>query len=717
MSIKIVQLGSYTTPEIIEVKNRDWVAYGEDNDYFQYLIDRHNGSPTNNAAINGISQLIFGQGLDATDSNKKPDEYARMKSLFNNDCVRKLAHDLKLLGQCSMQIIYSKDRSQIVQVEHFPVETLRAEKNNGDGEVEAYYYCPDWKKAKPNEEHKRIPAFGMSQEGLEILYVKPYRTGFYYYSPVDYQGGLQYSELEEEVANYHLNNIMNGLAPSMLINFNNGIPTEEERQMIEHRIQEKFSGTSNAGKFILAFNDNESQAASLEPVQLSDAHNQYQFLSDESMRKIMVSHRIVSPMLLGIKDSTGLGNNADELKTASNLMDNTVIRPFQDLLVDAFNEILAFNDISLDLYFKTLQPLEFADLENAMTKEQVEEETGQKLSLASKVIDGRMAYDTPEEAEAVAKQMGCKGYHTHTLDDQSWYMPCETHELKDADDPCYDGYEQYGMKRKNGRLVPNCIPIKNSEEELKEPCWDGYEMIGFKTKNGKKVPNCVPIDASEEEKLKEPCWDGYEMIGFKMKNGKKVPNCVPIEASKEIEQAILSHLEALQEDSMEDYELVDARPSNLEQDAAMSKVLKFANVIKGSPTKRSKQDTSLFKIRYQYAPLTVSDNSREFCRKMVSAKKLYRIEDLNKDMVTTPGMGPYGTNTYNPFLYKGGVNCKHFWMRKIYIRKNNQKISVNRAKQMINDLEPSDRKDARLPVNPKEVAQIAGPNNNNWRIS
>ena len=238
------------------------------------------------------------------------------------------------------------------------------------------------------------------------------------------------------------------------------------------------------------------------------------------------------------------------------------------------------------------------------------------------------------------------------------------------------------MKRKNGRLVPNCIPIKNSEEELKEPCWDGYEMIGFK-----------------------------------MKNGKKVPNCVPIEASKEIEQAILSHLEALQEDSMEDYELVDARPSNLEQDAAMSKVLKFANVIKGSPTKRSKQDTSLFKIRYQYAPLTVSDNSREFCRKMVSAKKLYRIEDLNKDMVTTPGMGPNGTNTYNPFLYKGGVNCKHFWMRKIYIRKNNQKISVNRAKQMINDLEPSDRKDARLPVNPKEVAQIAGPNNNNWRIS
>ena len=85
----------------------------------------------------------------------------------------------------------------------------------------------------------------------------------------------------------------------------------------------------------------QNTAASIEPIQLSDAHNQYQFLSDESMRKIMVSHRVVSPMLLGVKDSSGLGNNADELKTASLLMDNTVIRPFQTLLINAFDDVLS----------------------------------------------------------------------------------------------------------------------------------------------------------------------------------------------------------------------------------------------------------------------------------------------------------------------------------------------------------------------------------------
>ena len=377
--LRFINLSSYTTPKVVEYKNKEWVAYGEDNNYFKYLIDRYNGSPTNNAIINAISAMIYGRGLDATNSNQKPDEYAKMISLFNADCTRKLCYDLKLMGQCAMQVIYSKDRNTIAQIEHFPVETLRAEKCNDDGDIEAYYYFSDWSKYKPTSKAKRIPAFGTSNEAIEILYVRPYRAGFHYYSPVDYQGGLQYSELEEEIGNFHLNNIMNGMSPSMLINFNNGVPGEEERELIEQRIYQKFSGTSNSGKFILAFNDNAETAANIEPVQLSDAHQQYQFLSEESTRKIMVSHRIVSPMLIGIKDQTGLGNNADELKTASTLLDNTVIRPFQHLLIDAFDQILAYNKISLKLYFKTLQPLEFTDLENVEDAETKEEETGVKL--------------------------------------------------------------------------------------------------------------------------------------------------------------------------------------------------------------------------------------------------------------------------------------------------------------------------------------------------
>lgn len=372
-NIRIVNLASHTTPQVVEDNRKEWVAYGADNNYFQYLIDRYNGSATNNAIINGMTELIYGKGLHATDASRKPDEFAMMKSLFSRTCMRKVTFDLKAMGQAAFQVIYNKQKTKIVQVEHMPIETLRMEKMNDDGEVEGYYYSKDWTKIrKKGFEPVRIPAFGYGDksEGLEIYCIKPYRSGFYYYSPVDYQGGLPYAELEEEVANYHINNIKNGLSPSMLINFNNGVPTEEERELIERRIIQKFSGSSNSGKFILAFNDNKEMAASIEPVQLSDASEQYQFLADESMRKLMVAHRVTSPMLMGIKDNTGLGNNADELKTASLLFHNTVVRPIQEMILDAIDDVLAVNGASLNVYFKTLQPLELqADIEEDVKEE------------------------------------------------------------------------------------------------------------------------------------------------------------------------------------------------------------------------------------------------------------------------------------------------------------------------------------------------------------
>ena len=597
MSIKIVNLSTYTSPEIKEYKNKDWVSYGADNNYYQYLIDRYNGSPTNNASINGISQLIYGRGLDATDSSQKPNEYAQMKSLLKDSCVRKLCYDLKLMGQCAMQVIYNSNHTRIVEVAHFPIETLRVGKANEDGEIDSYYYMADWSEAKPNDEPERFSAFGTSSDEIEIYCVKPYRAGFYYYSPVDYQGGLQYAELEEEIANYHLNNIMNGLSPSMMISFNNGVPDEETQETIERKIRDKFSGSSNSGKFILAFNDSKENEASIEPVQLSDAHQQYQFLSEESMQKVMVSHRIISPMLLGIKDKTGLGNNADELKTASVLMDNTVIRPFQELLLDAFDDILAFNEIVLNLYFKTLQPLEFTDLENATTKEQVEEETGQKLSI-----------------------------------------------------------------------------------QLKKPCWDGYEQIGTKTVDGKEVPNCVPLE--DINRMKDDLYDALMNI---------------------------------EEEDFSDYELIDERPAN-EYDDLIHKTINFASVVSSSPNETSEQDTSILKIRYVYtAGRSTAGESRDFCKKMLSAGKVYRKEDLDKESSANSELAAKGESTYNIWLYKGGVNCSHYWMRRTYLRKNNERISVAEARERIAQLDPSLRSEARIPVNEPEVAQIASARNNYWR--
>ena len=384
---------------------------------------------------------------------------------------------------------------------------------------------------------------------------------------------------------------MNGLAPSMLINFNNGTPNPEERQMIEQRIYQKFSGSSNAGKFILAFNDNSESAASIEPVQLSDAHNQYQFLSDESSKKIMVSHRVVSPMLLGIKDQSGLGNNADELRTASVLMDNMVIRPFQTLLIDAFDSILAYNDISLKLYFKTLQPLEFTDLENVEDEETREEETGVKLNS-----------DLPNDV--------------------------------------------------GNKIADMLIDLGQSEEELLKD----FELLDEREVN-------------------------YD-----------------------------------QEDGLDEVITDLNKPNTEEKDKSLlSKIWKFVSTGKATPYRESEQDGTSkqesqegveFLVRYMYAPARTKATSRDFCKKMVSAKKVYRKEDIvaMENVAVNAGFGKGGSATYSIWLYKGGARCNHKWFRKTYAKKGGKglgtAISTTEARKRGFKPEANAQK---VPVAPKDM--------------
>ena len=585
--LRVVNLSTYTSPEIVEKSNKEWVSYGADNNYFAYLIDRYNGSPTNNAIINGISEMIYGKGLDALDSNRKPEAYAKMMSLFHKDCVRKLCYDLKLMGQCSMQVIYSKDRKTVARVEHIPVENLRAEKCNEKGEIEAYYYSDNWSKVKKADDCTRIPAFGYSKENIEIVYVKPYRAGYKYYSSPDYAGCLQWCETESEVSNFHLNNTMNSFSPNTLIQFNNGTPNAEERQMLENRIAAKFTG-SGGNKFILAFNDNSDSAATVETLPISDAHNTYEYVSNEATKKIMVGHRVVSPMLLGIKDQSGLGNNADELKTASILMDNTVIRPFQTLLIDAFDSILAYNNISLKLYFKTLQPLEFTDLENVEDEETREEETGVKL-----------AKELPDEVGTA---------------------------IADA-----------------------LIDLGESEEELLKD-----------------------FDVIDEREVNYDEEDGLDEVIADLNKPKKKSTLAKI-------------WEFVSTGSAKPY-----RES--EQDGT---------------SKQTKEEGNEFLVRYMYSPARTKATSRQFCSKMVSAKKVYRKEDIvaMENKAVNAGFGKGGSDTYSIWLYKGGARCSHKWLRKTYVRKEGGKglgsaISTSEARSRGFKPEANAQK---VPVAPKDM--------------
>jgi uncharacterized protein YgiM (DUF1202 family) len=283
-----------------------------------------------------------------------------------------------MLGQAAFQVHYSKDRSKVLKAYHIPVHLLAPEKCNKDGQIEAYYYSDNWEDLR-NYAPKRIPAFGFGNEQVEIMFIQPYSVGMKYFSYVDYQGGIPYAVLEEEISSYLISEVQSSFSSRTVVNFNNGQPTPEEQDIISSKVMSKLTG-ANGQRVIVAFNNNAESKTTIDSIPVDNAPDLYNQLSEECMRKIMLSHNVTSPLLFGIASTNGFSSNADELQNSFVLFDNLVIRPKQEVLLSAIDRMLAVNGISLNLFFRTLKPLEFTDLENAQTEEQVAQETGTQLS-------------------------------------------------------------------------------------------------------------------------------------------------------------------------------------------------------------------------------------------------------------------------------------------------------------------------------------------------
>jgi len=643
-NIRLLNLASYTTPQVSENPRLSWVEYGDDNDFFGYLIDLYNASPTNNAVITGIIDMIYGKGIDAVDPAANPAGYLELKRLIQPEQLKRVVNDFYMLGNAAFQVIYTADKSKIAEVYHMPVETLRAEKCNEEGDIEAYYYAYDWTKVRNKTQAERIPAFGYGAAGekVEILYMRPYRSGSYYYSAPDYTGGLPYAEMEQQIANYHINNIKNGLAPSMIINFNNGIPPQEEQDNIDFAIKQKWSGSNNAGKYILAFNDDSQKAATVEPVSLSDAHLQYEFLSKESTSKILVAHRITSPMLFGVKDNTGLGNNADEIKNAYNLLDNAVIRPKQEELASGIDKLLAYNKVNLDLYFKTLTPAEFADVK----------EVGDEVS--TEVVVDTPAGDVQEEL--IQKEASYNGAQIASSLD---IMRAVSEGVLTQDQAITFLVQmlQFEPEVAQALFVGNSSAVITQMKAQK----GGGDSRPFLQEElaAELVAKLQEIGESEEDLLKE-----FEMVDAELVDDE--------EAEYDVEAYLNSRTELAAQDKSE-------------QDTERYKVRYFYTI----GTRRSP-----------------NGSSRVLCSTLMNAARVYRKEDI--EQLSSNGGAEAQGKPYSVWLYKGGANCYHRWERRVYRKKLTKDGKVWGGGTLngtdIINVNEAVRQGFKLPKNAKEVA-------------
>jgi hypothetical protein len=573
-----INLETSTSPIVQEVRGRDWIEYGTEdwkNLYPQFLIDLYYSSSISAAIINATSEMISAEDLIIEDEDDRDLEArVRLQNFMDrangneslHEVLKKVAFDFKLQGAFALNVVWSKDRTQIAEIYHIGVEKIRCARPDEFGKTNGYYISADWSNTRQNKPYY-VPAFNVNDRTSpnQVLYSGLYSPNMNSYYTPDYVSCNNWALIDSRVSEFHLNNISSGFSGSFLISFANGIPTQEERFQIEQSLTDKFCSETNSGKFVLSFSDDKTRTPEITAISPSDLDKQYLALQSLLTSNILSGHRVTSPILMGIRDSGGgLGNNADELNSAANFYLNTVIKPYQDQIVKQLRKIFKVNNMDMPVNFVQLKPIttKFTnqDLAAVMTQDEIREELGLP----------------PLDEEVVV------------------------HEDLSSD---------------------KFVELQNFIEEFGEDIPEDWEMV-------------------DEENVN---------------------------------------------DEHEDFDF-EAELNNI-----VNNKTELASTGTARPNARSKQDgvndsyNDYYKVRYVYTKdtaLSQRGETREFCKLMTAAKKIYRKEDLlaltNKPV--NRGWGPKGRNeTYSIWLYKGGGNCHHYFSRIVF------KTALRNAKSNIND--------------------------------
>lgn len=329
---------------ISEEKMKSYVKFGNYNNFPEELIYLYNNSSIHNTCVNAIVDGIVGEGL--TSEPEYVIDKANSTGESWNDIFKKVAQDYKLYGGFSIEIIYNKARTRIAEVYHIDFSWLRAKEKNYRGQIPGYYISDEWAQnyrygQAPVEDLPYLPCYNPAKKDVEAkqIYVyNPYRPGQKYYPLPDYVGALRVIDLDTEVDNFHINNIKNGLAPSLMVTtFTNA--NEEEREAIERMLQLQYSGTNNAGSLMYIDVDSPENAPVVTPIPQNGADGYYTNINDMVTQKILTAHRITSPMILGIKTEGQLGGRQETID-AYLLLVNTVIRPYQQDILQVIEDLI-----------------------------------------------------------------------------------------------------------------------------------------------------------------------------------------------------------------------------------------------------------------------------------------------------------------------------------------------------------------------------------------
>ena len=332
------------SPKETVMRGKDFVEWGDHNGYPDYLLELTKTVPTLRSIISGTVDFVAGDditilplhtGMEGGAMNYRGDLIAEQ--------VEDLARDTLTYGGFALQVIRGRDGS-VAEVYYLDMRYIRMNK-----ECDVFYYSEKWKdwgrkdtvvypafRADVKDKWFSMTDGERNNNASSILFVKTSRSQVYP-MPV-WAASVKACEIERLVDDYHLNAIQNGFASSLIVNFNNGIPTDQMKEEIEQDFSDKFCGTGNAGRVLFSWNPNKESATTVETPNITDFGDKYNALATHSRQQIFTAFRAI-PLIFGMTAESNTGFSTDEFEQSFKLYNRTVVRPVQRMIADAYDRI------------------------------------------------------------------------------------------------------------------------------------------------------------------------------------------------------------------------------------------------------------------------------------------------------------------------------------------------------------------------------------------
>lgn len=375
VNLSVEDINAFNIGEYTSYGNR-WVNFGKDNDFPEYLRTLYINSGIHQQICDQVSQLATGEGISVVEPEKNPISNKWINENFSKETVKSLISDLKIYGFCTIQV-YSGNKCK-----YSPAINYRMDVADDNGNINYVWFSEDWEKLN-NRINKpvKLPLYHEGcDDDLSIMIIQLDKKGYKYYAPVDYAGSINYIQLDKELSTYFLSTVKNGMFPPFVITFIDSEFSDEQMNKIEMDINKKFGGSANAGRAIIGFAANKDDATILDTVDQPDLVAQWEWLAAQIDSKILVSHGIVSPLMVGVRTTGGgFGNNADELQQSYMLYYESKLKSYQNYILQGITKIMNGNLLYADLEFVAYNPFKTAPVQMSATFNPINEIDSQEI--------------------------------------------------------------------------------------------------------------------------------------------------------------------------------------------------------------------------------------------------------------------------------------------------------------------------------------------------